>query len=82
MSEIRPGFSWASLLSVLMGIGIIAFLSWSAVNKPQSIDNYAKGASSYTTSVTSTNHAYPLSCARFDLRPDGTVVDLDRKGKK
>jgi hypothetical protein len=27
-------------------------------------------------------HGYPLSCARFEIKPDGTYTDLDRKVKK
>jgi hypothetical protein len=82
--EIRKGISWASGIALALVLGLIIFLAWSAVNKKQEVDNYGGKATHNESSVTIApiQHGYPLSCARFEIKPDGTYTDLDRKVKK
>jgi hypothetical protein len=90
VSAIRKGVSWASLTALMLGIGIVGFLTWSAVNKPQSLDNYAKGAThaENTTNIAPVQNNYPLAipgCGRFLTveTPTGLkYTDLDKKAVK
>ena len=66
MAEIRTGFSWASLIAIALGIGIIAWLAFTATSK-EDIENYKGGKSEYNI----TENNYPLAlprCGRlFDI---------------
>ena len=83
MSEIRKGMSWASLTALVIGIGLLGYTFYSAMHKTDT-ENYSKGAThnESTVTVAPVNHAYPLCCARFEIKPDGTYTDLDRKKVK
>lgn len=80
-SKIRKGVSWASLLAVLMGVGIIAYLTWQSTKKTDTT-NYAKGAD-HTENVSTlapVENNYPLSfrCGRlFSIDPDWAKKDKD-----
>jgi hypothetical protein len=86
MAEIRKGASWTSLAALLIGIGLIAFLAWSATHKTDS-ELYTKGAqhNEASTTIAPVQHNYPLSipgCGRFLTiqTPDGIkYTDQDRK---
>lgn len=88
MAEIRKGLSWGSLLALVLGIGIVCYLAWSATNKSDN-QNYTKGATHNETTVTiaPVEHNYPLSlprCGRF-LSVDPAAFQTmkpEQKGKK
>lgn len=71
--EIRRGFSWASMTALVLGIGIIAWLAFTATKKTDS-ENYSKGAThnESTTNISPVQNIYPLGfsgCTPF-LRLD------------
>lgn len=86
---IRKGVSWASLLAVLMGVGIIAYLTWQSTKKTDTT-NYAKGADHTETNLTvaPVEHNYPLAlprCGRlFSIDPNwaASLTKEQPKGKK
>ena len=82
MAEIRKGISWASLTALLIGIGLIVYLAWSATHKTDT-ENYSRGAThnESTVNITPNQHAYPLCCAKFIIQPDGSYVDAMKKFK-
>lgn len=85
MAEIRSGGpSWWSLLAVVMGIGTIGWLVFSATNKTDT-ETFTKGASKVenTRNVAPVIHSYPLSCSRFIIQdtPDGLVYADPAKQK-
>ena len=89
MSNIRPGFSWGSLICLIGLVAIVGYLAYSATNKTDS-ESYTKGAThnESTMNVSPVQNNYPLSipgCGRFLTvqTPDGVkFTDLDRKQEK
>ncbi len=65
MAEIRKGISWASLLAIVMGVGIIAYLTWQSTSKTDTT-NYAKGSdhTEMTITIAPQDHYYPLAFPR------------------
>ena len=87
MAEIRSGASWFSLLALAIGIGLIAYLAYSATKKTDS-ENYNKGATHNETTITvsPTYNANPLSfppCGRIFTIDEGSLIPKnDAKVKK
>ena len=77
MAEIRKGISWASLLAIVMGVGIIGYLTWQSTSKTDTT-NYAKGSDHIenvsTLTIAPIEHNYPLAfprCGRtFSVDPN------------
>ena len=67
--------AWVALIAIAI------YLIFVATHKSDT-ENYSKGATHYEQTIAPVEHAYPLCCARFEVRPDGTAVDLDRKKTK
>lgn len=71
MAEIRKGFSWGSLVSILGLIAIVSYLVWQSTTKTDQT-SYSKGAT-HTENVTNytvspVQNLYPLSipgCSPF-----------------
>ena len=75
-TEVKASPSWWSLTAVVLCIGIIAWLAFTATSKEDS-QNYTKGAvhNESTTNFSPTQNIYPLGfagCAPF-LRADNPL---------
>lgn len=90
MAEIRSGGpSWWSLLAILIGIGIIGWLTFSATNKSDDT-SYTKGAThnETTTNIAPVANYFPLSvpgCSpfvRIDERSGAVIPKVDKKEVK
>ena len=80
MTEIRGGFSKASLVACIALVLVVGYLIWSATKKTDT-ENYGGKATHIETTIAPVEHAYPLCCARFIIQPDGSYID-PRKDKK
>lgn len=77
MAEIRSGASWTSLTALLIGIGLIGFLAYSATKKTDDIENYGKDSSH----IEITEHNYPLALPRCGqlIGPIGQTTGIPGK---